>query len=50
MGDNKVSDQDESIEVEPVCRGGNETKQGRQKKRENRGMKTANKNGQQEPE
>lgn len=33
MGDNKVSDQDESIEVEPVCRGGNETKQGRQKKK-----------------
>lgn len=45
-GNNKVSDQDERIEVEPEWRGGNETKQGRQKKK---GEKvTAKQNGEQE--
>lgn len=32
----KVSDEDERIEVEPDWQGGNETKQGRQKKRESK--------------
>ena len=49
MGDNKVSDQDEPIEVEPVCRGGNETKQGRQKKGEQRD-ENSKQNGEQERE
>ena len=45
-GNNKVSDQDERIEVEPEWRGGNETMQSRQEKK---GEKvTANQNGEQE--
>lgn len=46
MGDNKVSDQDESIEVEPVCRDGNETQQGRQKMAEH-GYENSKQNGEQ---